>query len=477
MINHQRSDAPGPHALIAQLDDPSAPLRRQAAIALGKTRGRAVTTALAAALDRDQDAGVRASLILALGAHGGPAAESALRGHRAEPGPEAEALAKALDRLAPARPETVRWRPGVKLAAPLLEVVDGLEHPASRMAVRDGLGQAQVEGPGLLRLPAPTAVETLWPPPRWAYGVRLLVATGATAEDVLDQAASPVWRDLIEADGDAPLRFRLGVEGRKKVGRDLHQDWLRRVRAALAPVGAVDSPSRYGFELILSFATDSVRLYFRPAMAGDPRFAYRLGDVGASINPVVAATLARLVPGPAGGTILDPTCGSGTLLFERALLAPDAPLLGIDISREANKVAAGNAAAGGFAPRLDLRQADCRDPALWSACGVVLANLPFGIRVGRDDADLDGLYQAVLANASRVLAADGRVLLATANRGGLERAIAATPTLRVLARHRFQSGGLFVQVAVLGHANSRPSPGGPGPGKHRPGSTRSANRR
>ena len=105
---------------------------------------------------------------------------------------------------------------------------------------------------------------------------------------------------------------------------------------------------------------------------------------------------------------------------------------------------------GGDAEQI-LEVADCRDAANWPACSLVVANLPFGIRSGRRDGDLLGLYRAILRNAAAKLEAGGRIVLASANRRALDGAIAAEKRLvTTLARYHYVSGGLMVQVAVLG---------------------------
>ncbi|MEI9926960.1 MAG: methyltransferase domain-containing protein [Sphingomonas sp.] len=329
------------------------------------------------------------------------------------------------------------------------------------MLIKDGLPDAATEQPGLLRLARSVPADRLSPLPRYVYSVRLPMAEARSptnASDLIDSMLGdagerPYWRTHLDWDEAAPAPYRFSIEGRK-ASRDEHQAWLRGLRIRLAPLGAVDVPSAYVFEIVLSWRGDQPRLFFRAATGSDPRFRYRLRDVGAGMNPVVAATLARLVPWPLPGAVIDPTCGSGTLLFERGILTEEAPLIGIDISGVALDAARTNGKAIGFSNRTEFRKANAAERDAWSPCGVVLANLPFGIRTGRDDPNLAETYRAILANAAHHLAPGGRVLLASANRGGLDYAIAGSP-LHVFARQRVQSGGLFIQVIVLGH---KPSP-------------------
>lgn len=457
---HHR-DAVSEH--LERLGDTTNPSRRQAAVALGKLGDSRAVAPMVELLRSETDASIRASLILALGAIGGEAVAERLGEITPQSPKEADALAKARDRIL-SIPLAFEWRPQLALDDLRIEVVEGLERPVSRMLLKEGFPETTVERPGLLRFSAPVAAERVTPPPRYAYGVRLLISE-AKATDDLEAVADallttagerPYWNTHCPRPDGTPARYRFGIEGRN-LQRDLHQKLLRKIRTSLEPLGAIDSPSHYMFEIILNFSDDKARLYFRPSTFKDPRFAYRLRDVAASMNPVVAATLSRLIPVPLPGAIIDPTCGSGTLLFERGFLSPDSPLIGIDVSPEALQSAQQNAVASEVAGRTELRNANARDSKAWSACSVVIANLPFGLRSGRDDPDLEGTYRAILANAAKTLSGNGRVLMASANRGLFERAITGDAAFRVLAKYRLQSGGLFVHIAILGRKEDRPS--------------------
>jgi 23S rRNA G2445 N2-methylase RlmL len=184
----------------------------------------------------------------------------------------------------------------------------------------------------------------------------------------------------------------------------------------------------------------------------DPRFAYRHKDVGASINPVVAACLARLLRTFGEATVLDPTCGSGTLLIERAFLDRTSRLFGLDISRTAVVAARTNAQAAGLARRVNIGQGDATQSRYYRACDEAIANLPFGLRTGRADTDLARLYQAILDNLAECLRPGGRALLYTTNKKMLDGALAHhRATLTVERESRVLSGGLWGHISIFRH--------------------------
>jgi 23S rRNA G2445 N2-methylase RlmL len=193
---------------------------------------------------------------------------------------------------------------------------------------------------------------------------------------------------------------------------------------------------------------DATRIWLVPTFDPDQRFVYRIEDVGASINPVVGACLARLVRRGEQSVVVDPTCGSGTLLIERALLDPATTQSGIDISPTAIRAATRNIIAAGLPARIAVRQGDGGDSSAWpERCDEVLANLPFGLRT--QDRNLDGLYRRIVGNIARTLTPGGRALLYTAHAKTLMALLRRTTKLKIVEERRVESGGLQVGVWIL----------------------------
>jgi 23S rRNA G2445 N2-methylase RlmL len=131
---------------------------------------------------------------------------------------------------------------------------------------------------------------------------------------------------------------------------------------------------------------------------GEGRAAERHG----ALRPVVAAAMVRLAGSPPG-VLLDPFCGSGTLLAEGQAVGWD--VLGTDIDDDALQIAGANL------PGVKLRQADARRLPLDSASvDAVVANLPFG-RQFTIEGTRDTWLTEVLREAERVTRPGGRVVL------------------------------------------------------------------
>src|SRR5262249_24429841 len=150
-------------------------------------------------------------------------------------------------------------------------------------------------------------------------------------------------------------------------------------RRAARPLGLVDGPSRYAIELVVESDGQGAQLLVRPSFVRDTRFSYRVRDVPAAIDPVIGAGLARLAFTSEQATVLDPTCGSATLLIERGQLGAE-HLIGVDRAREAVEAAHTNLRAAGLLRRAAVSQGDSADARRWPAYDELLANLPFGLR-------------------------------------------------------------------------------------------------
>lgn len=431
------------------LTDESPQGRRIAAIALGKRGGAGAVAALRAALEREEVLWVRPSIILALGKIGDDDARAALADVEPRSEAESEALRKARDRVSAPATGFV-WRGDATIDRLFASVPFGLEDVAIAEAAERTIEASLVRrGVIALRAPLPGLRNAL----RCVYDIRFLIAEGAPGAftDTIAKARVP-WREWIRSESDA-LPYRFSLEN-VRVPRQQFSDVLRLARETFAPLGLIDSPSNYAAMLRVEADADATRIWFVPTFEPDERFAYRLADVGASINPVVGACLARLVRGKESRVVVDPTCGSGTLLIERALLDSGVMLSGIDISPTAIRAATGNVIAAKLAARIAIRQADGGDSAAWpDRCDEVLANLPFGNRT--EDRNLDGLYRRVVGNIGRTLAPGGRALLYTAHTKTLIALLRRTPQLAVREERRVESGGLQVGLWLLTKASDR----------------------
>jgi 23S rRNA G2445 N2-methylase RlmL len=142
---------------------------------------------------------------------------------------------------------------------------------------------------------------------------------------------------------------------------------------------------------------------FRASDASMRQHDGRREERSGALRATVAAAMVRLAGDPAG-TLLDPCCGSGTILNE-ATRAGWNEIYGADIAPDAIDVARYNA------PGAHLSVGDARKinhpPGSVDAC---VSNLPFGQQYGVQD-DMGHWLRDVLVEMIRVTRPDGRVVL------------------------------------------------------------------
>ena len=203
--------------------------------------------------------------------------------------------------------------------------------------------------------------------------------------------------------------------------------------------------------------------------SGSPlnRRGYRQGTVEAPIRESLAAALLRLAKYRGDELMLDPCCGSGTLLIEAALIATKTPpgylrtkwgfmylpdfsqqawlkvkmeadkdriplqpkkFIGLDINKSAVQVAKMNLRAAGFHQNIEVIQRDFREYEPTEVPNFLMSNPPHGKRL--DDVDhLKPLYRALGEFMKQHMAKPSRGFIFT-GRMDLAKEVGLAPTRR-----------------------------------------------
>jgi predicted RNA methylase len=280
---------------------------------------------------------------------------------------------------------------------------------------------------------------------------------------------------------------------RRKQHREMKRErsqLLDQLSTTLHPHGHwIESPSRYDFQFRFHFShVDLLYLDLSP-FTRSPFPSLRI-SVGASIASETAAGLARWsryawrrhqsIPSPSAHRdhrVIDPTCGSGALLFERGLLAQASgervTLIGVDVSEVAYRAASKNADLWGLDPQMTttkLTQGDSSKASVWCPFDEALMNLPFGMRVKAPQGDraphlvsaleeragLKALYESILHQAITHMKSRATLTIYTTQRRLMEslcHKVEKSGELMVLERAQVISGDLYIGVWILGNPN------------------------
>lgn len=159
--------------------------------------------------------------------------------------------------------------------------------------------------------------------------------------------------------------------------------------------------------------------------------------------------LARLTGEP--GALLDPFCGSGTILLEAATVVPQLELYGSDLDPRAVEGARRNLQVAGLADLVHLQQADaCRLCQVYPGARfrAIVTNPPYGVRLGLH-LDFSSFYRVFLEQAMEVLAPGGRLVLLVWKHAVFGRMLHRLAGFRVLHQRVVETGGIFPRVFVL----------------------------
>jgi tRNA G10 N-methylase Trm11 len=239
---------------------------------------------------------------------------------------------------------------------------------------------------------------------------------------------------------DAPLRFRVapGV---------LQDDLLR--KALVSELGWIEDGSDWSVNFVAGIDGWEAEI-------GPFHWSRRFGKLERlpwSTKPVVAEVLVRLAKLQADDRVLDPFCGTGTLLAAAGATGDPLTLLGSDIDPRAIAMARSNLAGVNVSAQLTVISAEQLEQPDGSIDRVI-ANLPFGKLVGSHSGNTR-LYPAVLREIARVLRPTGRVALLTDDKRLFEAAVAGTKSLKIVRRRMLTYGGVTPTAYVLTRTRSR----------------------
>ena len=167
----------------------------------------------------------------------------------------------------------------------------------------------------------------------------------------------------------------------------------------------------------------------------------------AALKPTIAAAMVFLTTPQPEDVFLDPMCGAGTVLMERAETARYEQLWGGDNDPEA--VAAARENIGSRYKPIEIKQWDAtRLPFAQGEISALACNLPFGKQIGTREQNR-ALYPALISEWARVVQPGGRLVLLSSESRLLESAVRREKKLARRRSYRVMVRGVLVTMSVI----------------------------
>ena len=407
------------NVLYKGLSDEDAKVRKNSALVLGDLSESETVDKLIIALDKEAFDWVKKTIMLSLGKIGGEAVKEYFQSYEAKSDIEKETLLKIIDRLS-----NETYDINFKEKLPQQSVVElwtyiGLEKILIEEIKEKLRLQCNQVDKGIVSVKTDkvfdlmkvrTFIEILFPEKTLKM---------ENIENIESKAIELICNDKFLKNiidnhiGDfTRIRYRLEIRG---VQHAIRKSLIKKIAKSFADYSDkfLNSPTNYDIEIRLIYKNNSLKLLWKPFALKDNRFSYREQDVPASINPVVAAGIVRMINNESDKAdfVLDPFCGSGTLLIENAIENKHKEILGVDISDKAINAAKQNAIASGY-ENIKLIHSDFRKASLSQKYDRIITNMPFGIRVG-DHTNNEILYDDFFCMIPGMIKPEGVVAIFT----------------------------------------------------------------
>ncbi len=176
---------------------------------------------------------------------------------------------------------------------------------------------------------------------------------------------------------------------------------------------------------------------------------YRAFVHPAALRPTVAYALLRIAGVKEGDVILDPMCGSGTILIEAALSFERVKLYGMDINPDFIDGARRSALMAGVLSRIEFRVGDAREideEFQDMEFDHIITNPPYGVRMR--PLEVNELYKSFIQSATRVLRRGGKLTIITL-KYRLAKRFAQKAGLTLVHERSIYLGGLQPHILVF----------------------------
>lgn len=209
-----------------------------------------------------------------------------------------------------------------------------------------------------------------------------------------------------------------------------------------------NSPSSYEVEIRIIENNNLCSVYVKLYSYKDNRFNYRKNDLATSINPVTAAIVIKSIEKwlSPSAKVIDPFCGTGTMLIERAKLQGFETLTGVDIFRTAISAAEINSKLANV--NIELLSEDILEYNTTDPFDEMITNMPFDNKSTTHNKYAD-LYSEFVKKIPSLVKPGGMAFIYTIEKQLFREVLVEYPQLELLQEIKIESGRLTPHVFVL----------------------------
>lgn len=209
-----------------------------------------------------------------------------------------------------------------------------------------------------------------------------------------------------------------------------------------------NSPSSYEFEIRVVEKNNLCSVFIKLYTLKDNRFDYREKALPTSINPATAAIVMKSIEKwlKPNVKVIDPFCGVGTMLIERAKLKEYHSLTGVDIFKTGITYAEVNSSLANM--KIKLISEDILEFSSEELFDEMISNMPFESKSGASGFNKK-LYSEFVNRIPSLVRPGGMVFLYTVEKNLLKENLIANKKLKIIDTIKIESGGLTPNVFVI----------------------------
>lgn len=209
-----------------------------------------------------------------------------------------------------------------------------------------------------------------------------------------------------------------------------------------------NSPSSYEIEIRIIEKNNLCSAFIKLYTIKDNRFDYREKALAASINPVTAAIVMKNIEKwlKPNAKVIDPFCGAGTMLIERAKLKDFKSLTGVDIFSTGIAYAEVNSYLANV--NIELKCEDILEFYSRDRFDEMISNMPFESKSGVSSFNTR-LYSEFINRIPSIVRPGGMVFLYTVEKNLLKESLIDNKYLKIIDTIKIESGGLIPHVFVI----------------------------